>query len=59
MSVDSETRRKHARDNAELFADESDVDLTEFQRQLRVNKFMVDVKARDMVQKQLEPVYEH
>jgi hypothetical protein len=39
-------------------ADTDDVELTAWQRQLKVNKYMVDLQIRKMITTLLEPVYE-
>jgi hypothetical protein len=41
----------------ESIADIDDVEVNIWQRQLRVNKFMVDLEVRKMVSTMLEPVY--
>lgn len=40
-------------------ADMDDEDLTEWQRQLRVNAFMKKVKINDMITEALAPCYEN
>ena len=42
--------------NVEKFADMDDVDLSMWQRNMKVNKFMLDVGVRNTVQELIEPV---
>ena len=42
--------------NVVKFADMDDVDLSMWQRNMKVNKFMLDVGVRNTVQELIEPV---
>lgn len=41
----------------EQIADIDDLEITPWQRQMRVNKFMVEVRVRELISHMISPVY--
>jgi predicted membrane GTPase involved in stress response len=49
--------RQKLEENWELIKDDSDSEIAPWQRIMRVNKLMLDLKCREMIEYLLKPVY--